>query len=236
MTNQCLLAVFAHPDDEIGCVGTLAAHRAIGARVVTLFLTRGEMTEALGPLPPAEIGAQRTRHAQEVAKLLGCEVFFLDYADTHIELSAAVIHHVAREIAGVKPDAVITWGDAWVRGMRHPDHQATGNIVRGAVTVARMKRAVAPVEPHRGVAPIFTLQDRHSQLPCAAIDVSAHVPLIHEVASYYRARVGWPEEIWLRDRLASAGKRWGVAAAEEFDAWESVPGLRATLFGDHLPV
>src|SRR5688500_10280107 len=235
-SNGCLLVALSHPDDEIAAVGTIAAHRAMGIRVVMLFLTRGEMTESLGPLSPAEVAAERTRHATQVAALLGAEVQFLDFTDTRIGLNAAAIHRVAPVIAGIKPNAVITWGSAWMRGMRHPDHQATGEIIRGALTVARMKRAVAPVEPHRGEAPVFALRDRHSQLPCAAIDVSAHIERVITVARFYKERVGWPDEEWMRERLRTAGQRWGVAAAEEFDAWESVPGLRLSLLGDQLPV
>jgi LmbE family N-acetylglucosaminyl deacetylase len=131
---------------------------------------------------------------------------------------------------------VITWGDAWLRGMRHPDHQQTREIVRGAITVARIKRSVAPIEPHRGVAAVFTLRDRHSQLPCAAIDVSQQFKRVLEVGRFYFERVRWPDPVWLAQRLEDAGKRWGVRAAEELDAWESTPGLRASLLGDYLPV
>jgi N-acetylglucosamine malate deacetylase 1 len=230
----CLLVALSHPDDEIGCVGTIAAHRALGVRVVVLFLTRGEMTEALGPLSAEEVGAARVQHAQEIARILDCEIRFLDFADTHIEYTSEASYRVARVIAEIKPDAVITWGDAWIRGRRHPDHQATGQIVRAAVTIARMKRAVAPAEPHRGVAAIFTLRDRHSQIPVAAIDVTPHQDLIHEVGRFYRERVGWPPEEWLRDLLRRQGHAFGVTAAEEFDAYESVPGLRRSLLGDHL--
>ena len=37
-----LLAVLAHPDDEVLCAGTLLAQRAAGSRVVVLWLTRGK--------------------------------------------------------------------------------------------------------------------------------------------------------------------------------------------------
>jgi N-acetylglucosamine malate deacetylase 1 len=232
----CLLVALSHPDDEVGCAGTIAVHRALGVRVVLLFLTKGEATEALGPLPPHEVAEQRVRHAGEIARLLDCEVRFLDFVDTRIEASADAIHRLAREIAVIQPDAVITWGEAWMRGMRHPDHQRTGDIVRGAITVARIKRSVTPVEPHRGVAAVFTLRDRHSQLPCAAVDVSAHYERVLQVGRFYFDRVKWPEPVWLAQRLADAGQRWGVRAAEELDAWESVPGLRTSLLGDHLPI
>ena len=65
----CLLLALAHPDDEIGAVGTIAAHRALGVRVVMLFLSRGEMTESLGPLSAEEVGAARVQHAQEIARM-----------------------------------------------------------------------------------------------------------------------------------------------------------------------
>jgi LmbE family N-acetylglucosaminyl deacetylase len=166
--------------------------------------------------------------------MLDCEVRFLDFADTFIEYNSDASYRVARAIAEIKPDAVITWGDAWIRGRRHPDHQATGQIVRAAVTIARMKRAVAPGEPHRGVAAIFTLRDRHSQIPVATIDVANYRDLILEVARFYRERVGWPPEEWLLGLLRRQGEPFGLSAAEEFDAYESVPGLRTTLLGDHL--
>jgi N-acetylglucosamine malate deacetylase 1 len=234
--SGCLLLALAHPDDEVGCAGTIAVHRALGVRVVLLFLTRGEMTESLGPLSAEEVGAARVKHAEEMARLLDCEVRFLDFADTRIENNADAVHKVGRAIAEVKPDAVITWGNAWMRGMRHPDHQATGDIVRGGITIARMKRAVAPIEAHRGAASVYTLRDRHSSLPCAAIDVTAHLEKVLAVGRFYKERLGWPDEAWLKQRLQMAGWRWGVGAAEELDAWESLPGLRTSLLGGLLPV
>jgi len=203
--------------------------------VVLLFLTRGEMTESLGLDSAEEVARARTEHADHVAQRLGCELMMLDYPDTQLQYTPAVAREVARVIADVAPSAVITWGQGWQRGVRHPDHQATGEIVRAAITLARMKRAVAPIAPHRGDAPVFTLRDRHSTLPVAAIDVTPHLDLILELGAYYRERVGWPEQQWLRSRLERVGYDWGVPAAEEFDAWESRPGLRDLLFGEQLP-
>lgn len=227
---KTLLAIFAHPDDEIGCAGTLAAHAALGHRVVLAFLTRGEMTESLGPLSAEEVGRQREQHAGDVGRLLGCEIRFLDYNDTRVQCTPEANHDVARLIAEIKPNAVLTWGEAWLRGMRHPDHQATGEIVRAGLTLARIARVARPHTPHRTPAPVFTLRDRHSWLPAAAIDVSGQLDLILQIGQFYRERVGWPDDTWLRNRLAEAGKEWGVAGAEIFDAWESTPGLYSSLF------
>ena len=231
MSDKTLLVALAHPDDEIGCAGTMALHAALGHRVVLLFLTRGEMTEALGPLSAQEVAARRTEHAEEAARILGAEVRLLDFPDTRIEVSAENAYRVAREVAELRPDAVITWGDAWRRGPRHPDHQATGELVRSAVTLARIARVVAPLAAHREPAPVFTIREPLSQLPAAAVDIGAHTGTLFELARFYRERVGWPPQAWLEERIGSAGAAWGCAAAEQFDAWESEPGLRGTLFG-----
>jgi LmbE family N-acetylglucosaminyl deacetylase len=228
--TETLLVGLAHPDDEIGCAGTMAAHAALGHRVVLAFLTHGEMTEALGPVGADEVARIREQHAHEAGRILGCEIRFLDYRDTRVECTPDANYDVARLIADVRPRAVLTWGDAWVRGMRHPDHQATGEIVRSAVTLSRIARVTAPIEPYRGAAPVFTLRDRNSSLPSVAIDVSAHLDQVYALGAFYRERIGWPPEEWHRARLAAAGAVYGVRAAEVFDAWESEAGLYASLF------
>lgn len=188
------------------------------------------MTEALGPLSADEVGAAREQHAIEAGCILGCEIRFLDYSDTRVQCTPNANYDVAQLIADVKPDALLTWGDAWIRGMRHPDHQATGAIARNAITLARIARVVAPLPPHRAVAPVFTLRDRNSTLPPVAINVSQQIDKVLELGCFYRERVGWPPEEWLRNRLIEAGAIWGVAAAEVFDTWESASGLYETLF------
>ncbi|HUF49559.1 MAG TPA: PIG-L family deacetylase [Longimicrobiales bacterium] len=227
---KTLLVALSHPDDEVGCAGTIAVHVAAGHRVVMLFLTRGEMTEALGVSDAEHVAQQRMQHARAAADIAGAaDVRFLEFADTRVEVSAAASYRVAQEIAQVKPDAVITWGDAWVRGPRHPDHQATGQIVRNAITLARIARVVKPHEPHRGAAPVFAIRDIHSTLPEVVIDVSAHVERVHALADHYRARVGWPDRAWLQQRLEDAGRRHGVAAAELLDSYETAGGQASSL-------
>jgi N-acetylglucosamine malate deacetylase 1 len=225
-----LLVALSHPDDEMGCAGTIAAHAARGDRVVLLWLSRGEMTEALGPLPVEEVARQRREHGTGAAALLGCEARFLDFRDMEIRAGPAGARQVAAVIADVRPDAVLTWGDAWARGMRHPDHRETGILVRDAITHARIAKAVAPLAPHREPAPVFTLRGVHSTLPARAVDVAPHLDTVLALARYYRERVGWPDPDEWASRLAAAGAEHGVAAAEVFDAWESPPGSGSTLF------
>lgn len=220
-----VLVALSHPDDEVGCAGTLAAHAAAGDRVVLLWLTRGEMTEAYPDLDTEEAAERRTATGREAAAIVGAEPRFLTFPDTRIHATPDAARTVAAVIADVAPDAVLTWGDAWIRGMRHPDHQATGEIVRDAVTLARIGRVVAPAPPHREPAPVFTLRGEHSTLPTRAVDVTDHVDTIFQLGAFYRERVGWPPDGFLEERLRRAGDEYGVEAAELFDAWESPPGL-----------
>jgi N-acetylglucosamine malate deacetylase 1 len=221
--------VLAHPDDELGCAGTIAAQVARGDRVVLAWLTRGEMTEAFGPLPTSEVAARREAQGREAARLLGAEPRFLDFPDTGLRGSPEETRAVAGLIAEIRPDAVLTWGEAWVRGQRHPDHQAAGAVARGAITLARIAKAVEPARPHRGACPVFTLRDVHSALPAVAVDVSPHVERVRALGAFYRERIGFGDPRWLEERLAEAGRPFGLAHAEVFDAWESRPGVVASL-------
>jgi N-acetylglucosamine malate deacetylase 1 len=222
---RTLLVALSHPDDEAGCAGTIAAHRAAGDRVVLLWLTRGEMTEVYGDLDREEVARRRMQQGTEAAAILDAEPMFMDFPDTAVQATPEAAREVARALVRIRPDLVVTWGDAWARGMRHPDHQATGRIVRDAITLARLRRVVEPDPPHRDPAPVFTLRAEHSLLPTRAVDVSAHVHAIREIARYYHARVGWPDQEWLVERARQAGAAWGVGAAELFDAWETPDGL-----------
>ena len=227
--SRTLLVALAHPDDEVGVAGTILAQVARGDRVVLLWLTRGEMTEALGPLSTDEVARRREELGAEAADLLGVEHRFLDFPDTRLEATPESTRRVARILTEIRPDGIVTWGDAWVRGARHPDHQACGRIVRDAVTLARIAKVVDPAEPHRAWCPVFTLRGAHSTLPRAAVDVEPHLDAIFELARFYREEVGFGDREWLERRLRNAGREVGVGHAELFDAWESEGGVRASL-------
>lgn len=227
--QRTLLAVLAHPDDEVGAAGSILAQQARGDRVVVLWLTRGEMTEAFGPLASDEVARRREALGMRAAELLGVEGRFLDFPDTRLQATPDAAREVARVMADVRPDGLITWGDAWVRGARHPDHQACGIIARDAVTMARIAKVVEPLEPHRAYLPVFTFRGIHSALPPAVVDVADHRDAIHEVAALYREALGFGDREWLERRLRDAGRPHGLSHAEAFDAWESRGGVCETL-------
>ena len=210
-------------------VAAVLAQRARGDRVVLLWLTRGEATDAFGPIPGDEVAARRVELGHRVGALLGVETRFLDFPDTRLEPGPDAAARVAREIADVRPDGILTWGDAWKRGLRHPDHQATGRIVRDAITVARIRSRVAPLAPHRAAAPVFTYRDVHSTLPAVWIDAEPWLDEILAVGEIYHQALEFPDRTWLEMRLRAIGERRGLRWAEEFDAWETRGGLVSSL-------
>jgi LmbE family N-acetylglucosaminyl deacetylase len=210
-------------------VAAVLAQRARGDRVVLLWLTRGEATDAFGPIPGDEVAARRVELGHRVGALLGVETRFLDFPDPRLEPGPDAAARVAREIADVRPDGVLTWGDAWKRGLRHPDHQATGRIVRDAITVARIRSRVAPLAPHRAAAPVFTYRDVHSTLPAVWIDAEPWLDEILAVGEIYHQALEFPDRTWLEMRLRAIGERRGLRWAEEFDAWETRGGLVSSL-------
>ncbi len=219
-----LLVGLAHPDDEVGAAGAIQAQLARGDRVVIVWLTRGEMTEAFGAIEREKIAEKRTAQGEEAGRILGAETRFLDFPDTALDATADAAAKVAKVIAEIRPNGLVTWGDAWARGMRHPDHQAAGKIFRDAITLARLARVVAPLEPHRTPVPVFTMRGEHSQLPATAVDVSPFRGKIDEIARFYHEGIGFGDPEWLDRRLRKAGAPYELEQAEVFDAWETLAG------------
>jgi LmbE family N-acetylglucosaminyl deacetylase len=213
----------------VGAAGTICAQVARGDRVVVVWLTRGEMTEAFGPVSAEEVSRLREEHGRMAGELLGCETRFLDFRDTEVEATAESARRVARLITQVRPDGVLTWGDAWGRGMRHPDHQATGKIFRDAITLARLAKVVAPEPPHREPAPVFAIRGAFSQLPAVVVNVEPWLDRIHALARFYYERIGFGNAEWIDRRLRAAGEPHGLRYAEVFDAWETPGGVVESL-------
>ena len=64
------LVVCAHPDDELGCAGTVALLAERGARLGVVYATDGDGTRG-SPYPPAETASRRRREAQGACAALG---------------------------------------------------------------------------------------------------------------------------------------------------------------------
>jgi LmbE family N-acetylglucosaminyl deacetylase len=139
-TKRCLLAIFAHPDDEsFGPGGTLALYARQGVEVHLICATRGEV----GAAPPhlldghTDVAGLRESELRCAAGHLGLTgVHFLGYRDSGMPgsednrhpqaLAAAPLEEVAQRLVWylrrLRPQVVITFDP--IGGYRHPDHIA----------------------------------------------------------------------------------------------------------------
>jgi LmbE family N-acetylglucosaminyl deacetylase len=135
-----MLAIFAHPDDEIFCAGgTMALHAARGAEVMVVSATQGEA----GQIRDAQVATRRTLgrvRAQELQ--LSCErlgvqhAVCLDYGDGKLQdidpLSlTSDLTHIIRSF---RPEVVISFGPDGAYG--HPDHIAISQLTTRAFHLA----------------------------------------------------------------------------------------------------
>src|SRR5205085_10966727 len=85
MEQRCVLAAFAHPDDEaFGTAGVFRKYRDEGARTALVCATRGEEGEISDPAlaTPETLGQVREQQLREACRIIGVEdLSFLDYRD-----------------------------------------------------------------------------------------------------------------------------------------------------------
>lgn len=150
-----IMAVHAHPDDEvISTGGVFARYAAEGIRTVLVTCTNGEEGDAPGGIKPGEPGhdanavrAQRLSELRESAALLGIEhVELLGYRDSGmdgwdgnqdpeafrnipVEQSAARLADLIRHY---RPQVVVTYDENGNYG--HPDHIQANRIAVAATT------------------------------------------------------------------------------------------------------
>ncbi|MFJ4650500.1 PIG-L family deacetylase [Nocardia sp. NPDC088792] len=169
-----IMAVHAHPDDEvIGTGGVFARYAGEGIRTVLVTCTNGEQGDAPGGIKPGEPGhdpnavrAQRLSELQESATLLGIEhVELLGYHDSGmvgwdanndpesfwnvpVAQSAARLADLMRHY---RPQVVVTYDENGNYG--HPDHIQANRITLAAAAATeipdKLYYATIPREPSR---------------------------------------------------------------------------------------
>ena len=121
-----LLCVFAHPDDEVFCVGeTLARWVASGGEAMVFSATRGEAGQIQDAHAATRqtLGAVREQELRGACARLGVErVECLDYSDGRLSEvgEMRLAYDVAARIRDFAPDVVVTFGPDG--GYGHPDH------------------------------------------------------------------------------------------------------------------
>lgn len=242
------MAVFAHPDDEVGCLGTLAKHVARGDEVMLVWTTLGELASQFGDQSHAQVTATRREHGAWVANLIGAQHHFFDMGDSRMTGGRGEALQLARLYAQFRPDAIITWPD----DHPHPDHRMSAKIAFDAITLARIPKIVnegrgeqapppgepgdANIEGGEDVArleawrePIKFYQYHSEASPYAEVfvDIEQTVDLVQQAFEYYQAFYGWkftPEQF--RAGRAQTGRLGGVKFAERFNLRQAHPPAR----------
>jgi LmbE family N-acetylglucosaminyl deacetylase len=139
MDRSTILAVFAHPDDEIGVGSTLAHYAGAGVRIVLVCASRGEAaTIYCDECATRENLAEVRTHELECACAhLGVpELRWLDWPDGGIATlpRGEAVGRVVALIREVRPQVIITHPENGL--YPHPDHLAVWEITRAAFHAA----------------------------------------------------------------------------------------------------
>ncbi|MCE7736973.1 MAG: hypothetical protein GPJ54_18960 [Candidatus Heimdallarchaeota archaeon] len=217
--KKTLLAIFAHSDDELGCVGTMANYAEAGHNVVLAFLTKGENASTLTG-DAKEIMEKRKRHTESIEALLGVTVRYLDFIDSNIENTVENGYKVAEFLKEIKPDIIITWSKYDSVGGGHPDHRNCADLVRDSISYARYKRNGSSLDPFREKVDFYTyfnpMQGTNNRL--TYVDVTHQTDKIRDFIQIYKEAYGdWPVDDFKQSTMVSNGMQSGVKYAEVFE-------------------
>lgn len=147
-----VLAIGAHPDDiELGCAGTLLAHRARGDAVSLLVLSPGER----GP----QAARSRIAEQRSAAQLLGAALYWGGFEDCAVPAGHAAVEAVEKVIADCGADTVYVH----VPRDSHQDHRATA---AAALAAARLTSRVL----------LYEGPTTRDFTPGVFVDVAGHLP------------------------------------------------------------
>ena len=237
--NKCnkpkrILGIVAHPDDEIGMVGTLRNHSIRDDKVFLAWMTRGELSSLFNPeeYSTKEAAAIRTEQAEKTARLVGAQAIFLDYPDSNVPASREAALNVAQLIRKTRPTAIITWNPL-TEG--HPDHRKTGKLVLDAIAYARVPRLIPELPAYRppygkGIS-VYVYDHPTDPTPKIFIDISDQMKVIDKVIQVYEDIFPMDISDWKYRIAKSYGKASDCEFAEMF-RFKRYKGTFASLVRD----
>jgi LmbE family N-acetylglucosaminyl deacetylase len=167
-SNIRLLGLFAHPDDEVFCIGgTVAKYAASGADTMVVSFTRGEA----GQIRDASIATRRTLGATREQELhrscsqLGVQhVRCVDYGDGKLKdiPQEQLVRHATEIIREFQPHIVFTFDDTGAYG--HPDHIVISRVTTIACRQSGDPQAF-PDQIESGLLPHTPARLYHSYFP-----------------------------------------------------------------------
>lgn len=169
-----ILAVVAHPDDELSCGGTLARYARQGVPGYVACATRGDGPDAQIKDPAAAtretLGAVRSQEIAASCAVLGVQPpIFLGYQDGAVDAVPVdeAAHALLVLLRQLRPSVLITHDP--LGGYGHPDHIAVSAFVTRAFELARAN-GDAPARFYYFATP-RSLRDRVPALRDRAADI-----------------------------------------------------------------
>lgn len=154
-----ILAIFAHPDDEIGAGSTLAHYGDAGVRTVLVCATRGEAATIYCDdcATSEDLARVRTRELECACGHLGIgELRWLDWPDGGVKdlPRTGAVGQIVRQIREIRPQVILTHPEDGL--YPHPDHLAVWDMVREAFDAAADPAAYPEAGPAWAPARLFT--------------------------------------------------------------------------------
>ena len=213
-----IVAIFAHPDDEAGAVGTLMNHSDRGDNVYVILLTHGENASSLEGTHE-EITMIRQGHVNKIEKIIGAQYRMLNLPDSGVFPSVENAKKVARILKQLKPDIIITWGKSYTTGTGHPDHRYTFDIVIDAISYARYNEDGNNTKPHRKPISLYVpyLGDEPLLQSSVYVDVTEQHDRIMQFFDVYEEAYGeWPVRAYKLAGMLTTGRMSYTKYAEVF--------------------
>lgn len=212
--TRSVLAVAAHPDDEVlGAGGTLAKHAAAGHDVSVLVVTEGTTAQ----YDDEALIEQKRSEARRCADRLGVDgVRFADLPDMRLDTVAHVeVNAVVEDaVAAVEPDVVYTHSPHDV----NKDHAAVAESTRVATRPGSGVERVLAYEVPSSTG--WAGGDRERFQPTAYVDIGDHLDRkVDAFGAYETERREYPHprsERAIRALAETRGTEAGFAAAEAF--------------------
>jgi bacillithiol biosynthesis deacetylase BshB1 len=219
-----VLVFGAHPDDaEFGMGASLVKFARSGASVALCVLTRGEAGTFGTP-------AQREREMRAAAAKLGAAIEVLDFEDCRVADTVENRMKLAEIIRRHRPRLLFapyhTNPASHHDGMAHPDHTATGAIVRAATRFAKFRGLAGVAGEPWDATHLFYYMVPRTMRPTFCHDVTSHMDEWEAIARCHESQMplhGGTIMERLRAQRQGYGAAVGVAYAEGFWTEDPLP-------------
>ncbi len=226
---DCVLAVYAHPDDpDISCGGTLAGWARAGCEIHVLLVASGDKGSVTPGDEPEKVATRRLEEARRATELLGARrLHHLDRPDGEIENDDATRREIVRIIREVRPDVVVCPDPSAVffgsHHYNHRDHREVGWAALDAVSPAASSPLYFPDagSPHQVASVLMS----GSLEPSIWVDVTSTMELKLQAVACHESQLTDANDWFasaLRDGAEEAGRQAGVRYAEAFRRLELV--------------